>query len=210
MNNSKQFIECSEEIIKDNLIEIPEIIYDQSIFEIKGSKIKVKKEGTVNLNFKYKENKPFQKIISKENEITYCPSFIKYFEITLNDIDESAISIGVISSPDKLKKQRMVGWDKRTIVLHNDGKIYNENDYNGVEATQPLKKNDIIGCGFNLITNEIFFTVNGKLIEKKFTLFGEELCHAIGFENYENKIIQLILEIKNHLNMILFHIYKHF
>ena len=37
--------------------------------------------------------------------------------------------------------------------------------------------------------NEIFFTVNGELIEKKFILFGEELCHAIRFKNYKDKTI---------------------
>ena len=107
MNNSKQYIECSEETIKDNLIEIPEIIYDKIEFEINGNEIKVKEDGTFNLYFKYKEKKPFQKIISKKNEITYCPSFIKYFEITLNGInDKSNVSIGIISSPDKLKKRK--------------------------------------------------------------------------------------------------------
>ena len=77
MNNSKLFIECSEETIKDNLIEIPEIICDENDFEINGNQIKVKEDKVVNLYFKYKEKKLFQKIISKENEITYCPSFIK-------------------------------------------------------------------------------------------------------------------------------------
>ena len=104
MNKSKQYIECSEETIKDNLTEIPEIIYDKNEFEINGNLTKVKVYGTVNLYFKYKEKKPFQKIMTKENEITYYPSFIKYFEIILNDIDESTVSIGVISSPDKLNE----------------------------------------------------------------------------------------------------------
>ena len=140
MNDSKQFIECSEETIKDNLIEIPEIICDKSEFEINGNEIKVKEDEIFNLYFKYKEKKPFQKIMTKENETTYCPSFIKYFEITLNAIDkQSYVSIGVISSPDKLKKERMIGWDKGTIGLHSNGKVYNEN-YIGIKSTQLFKK----------------------------------------------------------------------
>ena len=55
-------------------------------------------------------------IITKEKEITYFPSFIKYFEITLNDTNNnSAISIGIISNPDKLKKERIIGNDERIV-----------------------------------------------------------------------------------------------
>ncbi len=124
------------------MIEIPEIIYDKNKFEINGNEIKVKEYWMVNLYFKYKEKKQFQKIITKENEITYCHSFIKCFEITLNDIDNKpAESIGVILSPDELIEERMVRWYKGTIGLHsNDGIIYNENDYKGIEITQSFKR----------------------------------------------------------------------
>ena len=67
----------------------------------------MKEKRIIHLYFKYKEKKQFHKIITKENEIIYCPSFIKYFEITLNVIDkQSYVSIGVISNPDKLKNTK--------------------------------------------------------------------------------------------------------
>ena len=47
----------------------------------------------------------------------------------------------------------MIGRDKGTIGLHSDGKVYNEIECNGIIITQSFKKNDIIGCGFNLTTN---------------------------------------------------------
>ena len=124
--------------------------------------------------------------------MAYCPSFINYFEITLNNINKRhVVSIGVISNPDKLDEGFVVACDEGTIRLYsNDGKVYNKNG-EGIKVIEPFKKNDVIGCGFNLITNEIFFTVNGKLIEKKFILFGEELCHSIGFNNYKYKTVSV-------------------
>ena len=93
-------------------------------------KLKLKKNEILNLYFKYKENKQIQ-IITKESEIIICPSFIKYFEIILNGINNSAISIGNISNPNKLKKESMIGWDKGTIGLHTDGKVYTISDFTG-------------------------------------------------------------------------------
>jgi hypothetical protein len=78
MSNNIRYIECSEELIKNNLIEQPEIIHNKYKIEINDNLIKVKEYGTINLYFKYKENKKYQKIISKENETIYCPSFTRY------------------------------------------------------------------------------------------------------------------------------------
>ena len=40
------FIECSEDSVKDNLLEEPIIIYDKKAFEIKGNRI-IKKETSI-------------------------------------------------------------------------------------------------------------------------------------------------------------------
>ena len=44
-----------------------------------------------------------------------------------------------------------------------------------IKIIESLKNNDEIRCGFNLITNEIFFTNNGKLIRKTFNLMWKRV-----------------------------------
>ncbi len=71
----------------------------------------------------------------------------------------------------------------------------------GISVTKQLKKNEIIEYGFNSIKNEVFFTINGKLIRN--LKFMENYVLQFDLKIIKIKQFHLILEIKN-LNMILF------
>ncbi|ELP93720.1 hypothetical protein EIN_320830 [Entamoeba invadens IP1] len=113
----------------------------------------------------------------------YNSNDLKYFEISVEGL--SCVSLGVVSSTYYLFKYLMVGWGTPSIGMDSsDGSFY----YNGNEIENEeqvtfglvLGKVDIAGCGFIKSTNEVFFTVNGKLIKKsKNRLFGFVCCYLI-------------------------------
>ena len=87
----------------------------------------------------------------------------------------------------------MIGWDENSIAYHSDdGWCYNEKTYGeklgkayGMNVITP----NIVGCGFNTKTKEVFFTLNGELLGE----FKKEnwiyVCGAIGIKCFTSILI---------------------
>ena len=88
-----------------------------------------------------------------------------YFEVKiLNDGKTKEIEIGIAT--DKLNYTKNVGYKENCIGYRgNDGKLYEWNQQNaGREYGETFGKDDVIGCGVNSQTKNVFFTKNGMII----------------------------------------------
>jgi Ran-binding protein 9/10 len=57
----------------------------------------------------------------------------------------------------------MPGWDYLSTGYHgDDGKLYYSDSHRGKIYGPKYSTGDIVGCGINFITKEIFFTKNGR------------------------------------------------
>lgn len=85
-----------------------------------------------------------------------------YFEVKiLNDGKTKEIEIGIAT--DELNYTKNVGYEENCIGYRgNNGKLYEQNYGRAYGAT--FGKDDVVGCGFNLQTNNVFFTKNGVII----------------------------------------------
>ena len=88
-----------------------------------------------------------------------------YFEIRFEIIpDENCFSFGFAPYAAFLEMMDihyLLGWDDFSIGMHSDdGWIYYQGQKYGF--FHKPKNNDIIGCGFNLRTKEIFYVLDGK------------------------------------------------
>ena len=72
--------------------------------------------------------------------------------------------LGIGVSNSNVKLNRFPGWDKNSYGYHgDDGHIYAA----GSKKTfgQTFTTGDVIGCCFNLVEKQIFFTKNGKKLD---------------------------------------------
>jgi hypothetical protein len=74
--------------------------------------------------------------------------------------------IGVGLCHENSSRTGMPGWEKGSWAYHgDDGKLFSEQDQ-GSEFGDLYGAGDIIGCGTDIDTNELFFTKNGRRIGK--------------------------------------------
>ena len=121
-------------------------------------------ENIVKLSTELDFSKKYQQIKNSKNETILMTSLIQYFEIKIKG-EYPNISIGM-SFCKNINKTHHIGEQKNTIGYHsNDGKIYK---FYKIKSyfQYPYNENDIIGCGYIYDYNQIFFTKNGKLIQK--------------------------------------------
>eukprot|EP01120_Amphizonella_sp_Union-15-10_P012467 TRINITY_DN5540_c0_g1_i1.p1 TRINITY_DN5540_c0_g1~~TRINITY_DN5540_c0_g1_i1.p1 ORF type:complete len:259 (-),score=22.66 TRINITY_DN5540_c0_g1_i1:74-850(-) len=111
-----------------------------------------KKGGNINVVY---TNKP----------LPYRGRFI-YFEVIFleNPSPNGGLSVGFVTSYPP-PAGRHIGWDHKSWGYHSDdGQMYHENSWGGKEFGPSYKEGDVIGCGFLIQGNRIFFTLNGQFI----------------------------------------------
>jgi hypothetical protein len=77
----------------------------------------------------------------------------------------------------------MIGWTPQSIGWHSDdGFIFWQNEKMLGEAI-PYKKHDVLGCGYDYATMDVFFTKNGQEIHRQCvpTLYDPIACVAMDF-----------------------------
>ncbi len=63
---------------------------------------------------------------------------------------------------------KQCGTSSKSYGFHSDGKIFHDKSKGETFGTK-FKTKDIIGCGYYISKNSIFFTINGKFINWAFT-----------------------------------------
>lgn len=100
-----------------------------------------------------------------------------YFEVYVIDmLSGSSCSIGV--GPSDYSLSRLPGWDPPSYALQSDEGLWSSR---GKIAGLTFGVGDVIGCGWNLETKEIYWTKNGTLLVST-EVSQEELNPLIGFE----------------------------
>jgi len=109
--------------------------------------------------------------------------FIGYFEIQIIDLRESGVAaIGVAANGFPNNKQP--GWITGSYGYHSDDGQKFHNIGSGTPYGPTYTRNDVVGCGFNFKTNELFFTKNGKHLGVAFSgLPRSSLYPTIGLDH---------------------------
>ncbi|KAL7721229.1 B30.2/SPRY domain-containing protein [Entamoeba marina] len=118
------------------------------------------------------------------------PAIIRYFEVEVQN--SCFISIGFIDSNKyEFEEDMHVGWDKGSIGYHSDdGSLFNEDGTNPIQnygkayGGKNGEKN-IVGCGYNTQTKEVFYTINGTKLQPIKINF-ENISAAIGLSEFDS------------------------
>lgn len=110
---------------------------------------------------------------------------IGYFEITVEQISfQGMVSIGLAEKNYPNNKQP--GWKSMSYGYHGDDGRKFHNSGAGVQFGPKFTTGDTVGCGLIFSTHELFFTKNGKLIDKAWndvrTDDGVQWFPTIGFD----------------------------
>lgn len=110
--------------------------------------------------------------------------FIYYFEITFVSKGSGGVmGVGLSSSQPQLSK--LPGWARESYGYHaDDGKKYN-GDGKGQDFGPKFTTDDVIGCGYNLVERNCFFTKNGIKI-------------GLAFEDMPNISLYPTIGLKTH------------
>lgn len=97
---------------------------------------------------------------------------VYYFEVQIIELDAAGVvSIGL--APADRPLEGLPGWKNGSFGIHSDdGRVYYEDFLSGIMCTTPIGKGSTVGCGWDMRTKELFFTVNG-------TSLGESICRAL-------------------------------
>ncbi|KAL7722260.1 B30.2/SPRY domain-containing protein [Entamoeba marina] len=128
-------------------------------------------------------------VVDPKNPKNPIPAIIRYFEVEVQNY--CIISIGLVDSRRyEFEEDRHVGWDKGSIGFHaDDGCLFIGHGTNPIEnygkayGGKNGEKN-IVGCGYNAITQEIFYTVNGTKLEPLKINF-QNISAAIGLTEFD-------------------------
>uniref|UniRef100_A0A183BMX7 B30.2/SPRY domain-containing protein n=1 Tax=Globodera pallida TaxID=36090 RepID=A0A183BMX7_GLOPA len=117
---------------------------------------------------------------------------IVYYEVNIvlkqkgNDAQNEIDSIGVGFASKSMPLNSRVGSHKNTYAYFNNGKMYGHNSSNfATNANAKFVTDDIIGCGVNLTSKEIFYTKNGVRLAatNSYVLTTGGLYPALSFNN---------------------------
>ncbi|KAI8364732.1 concanavalin A-like lectin/glucanase domain-containing protein, partial [Radiomyces spectabilis] len=91
-----------------------------------------------------------------------------YFEVKVHAMaQEVVLAIGLTTRPYPLF--RMPGWNKFSVAYHSDdGRKFCDDPTGGQEYGPSWGVGDIVGCGYQPETGNIFFTLNGRMIDQAF------------------------------------------
>jgi hypothetical protein len=104
-----------------------------------------------------------------------------YFEVTILELGEQDIGVGLAVKGEFYVTGNMPGWVEKSYGYHgDDGRKFGSNSTPG---TWPKwNKFDVIGCGIDFATRNIFYTRNGELLGDAFIGVAEEtLSPIVGF-----------------------------
>lgn len=95
-------------------------------------------------------------------------ALVCYFELTvLAGGRDRAVAIGMISPQSALNKQP--GWSSETFGYHgDDGKIFHFTGMGKEWTGTAYAVGDTVGCGWQPVTGDVFFTLNGRFIDYAF------------------------------------------
>jgi len=96
---------------------------------------------------------------------------IAYYEVTVGKRPEDAladsvdcIAIGLASGNFPLSGQQP-GWDGGSFGYHSDDGCFFHGSGTRAQAFGPcFKTGDVIGCGYSVLTRQVFFTLNGRFL----------------------------------------------
>ncbi|ELP85188.1 hypothetical protein EIN_083000 [Entamoeba invadens IP1] len=94
-------------------------------------------------------------------------SILRYFEVEV--VGHSWVSIGCVDSLRYNKTNAMLGWFQSSIGYHSDdGHIFYESGQPCNAIAKPygnvVGEVDVVGCGYDVKKQRVFFTLNGNLI----------------------------------------------
>lgn len=106
-----------------------------------------------------------------------------YFEITIRDKgDTGRIGIGLCER--KVKLEKMPGWENGSYAFHgDDGLLFKEDGQTGLPYGPKYGTDDIIGCCWDFVSNEVFFTLNGDNLGKAFINLSGTFYPTIGMQS---------------------------
>uniref|UniRef100_A0A914HEC0 Ran-binding protein 9 n=1 Tax=Globodera rostochiensis TaxID=31243 RepID=A0A914HEC0_GLORO len=84
-----------------------------------------------------------------------------YFEITVVNKGTGGY-MGIGLSEKSVSLNRLPGWDQISYGYHGDDGNFFSSSGKGVEYGPTFTTGDVVGCGLNFVTREVFFTKNGK------------------------------------------------
>eukprot|EP01130_Rhizamoeba_saxonica_P016897 TRINITY_DN790_c0_g1_i3.p1 TRINITY_DN790_c0_g1~~TRINITY_DN790_c0_g1_i3.p1 ORF type:complete len:840 (+),score=162.66 TRINITY_DN790_c0_g1_i3:259-2778(+) len=108
-----------------------------------------------------------------------------YFEVeVITSGDKGYIGVGFVQKNHGLEKQP--GWLNETYGYHgDDGKIYHSRG-TGVQWGPRYGAGDVVGCGINFKSRELFYTLNGEFLGIAYKacpeteLYPSVGCHSVG------------------------------
>ncbi|ORY95481.1 concanavalin A-like lectin/glucanase domain-containing protein [Syncephalastrum racemosum] len=94
---------------------------------------------------------------------------LHYFEVTLvTTHPNSVIAVGLTTRPYPLF--RMPGWNRYSVGYHSDdGCKFLEDATGGQDYGPSFKQGDTVGCGYEPVEGNVFFTLNGYRIGYAYT-----------------------------------------
>jgi hypothetical protein len=103
---------------------------------------------------------------------------VQYFEVTLvkTSTTNPVMAIGFAPPPPEWKKLGHVGWYDGTVGYHADTGCLYDDITNSTFDLEKFENGDIVGGFWNVNTNEVFFTKNGKKLEKWITFRSTKVC----------------------------------
>lgn len=147
----------------------------------KGKKKEIRCVSSDNLD---RESK-IQMLWIDNDSVLVCPNIIHYFEVQIEGNERYCyVSVGM-SSTKSMVRNHHIGWDKYTIGLHSDdGNVFKEDGKVALPCTTPFGPGDVIGCGWNSMEKQVFFTRNGQFL-KAFSYPHQVLNFGVGMKEYE-------------------------
>lgn len=70
--------------------------------------------------------------------------------------------MGIGLSEKSVSLNRLPGWDQTSYGYHGDDGNFFSSSGKGVEYGPTFTTGDVVGCGLNFVTRELFFTKNGQ------------------------------------------------
>ncbi len=122
--------------------------------------ITAKKPITFGFNMRQQPIKEFTTLAGNiAIPITY--PHVYYFELQIVELDASGVvSIGL--APAEKPLEGLPGWKNGSFGFHSDdGRVYYEDFQSGIMCSTPFGRGSTVGCGWDMRSKELFFTVNG-------------------------------------------------